>query len=121
MEWTRSDKIAACSLVLAVVALLYPIVGDIRSATTKPTAAITSPTNTRPNGEIDFGLNRQNLLYSEHVEVIGNASNIPRDQDLWLIARPHARGTWLPVSRLQIASDGNWRVAEAQVALSTLG
>jgi hypothetical protein len=123
MTWTRSDTIATCGVVIALVALVYPIAKDVHNQATRPTASITSPAAgggySDPSIETDRAPGRQ--IIGEHVQILGTADHIPIDQDLWVVLRPEAEGTWQPVARALLLDDGTWRIREEDVTLHAVG
>jgi hypothetical protein len=40
----------------------------------------------------------------------GTATNIPRDDDLWLVIRSGIEGRWYPVSRIVPQDNGVWKI-----------
>lgn len=101
MAWTRSDKIAACSMIVALIALVYPIAQDINEYVTAPSATI------NVTGTYIFRDDSGNIqVYTDGIGLVGNASNIPGDRDLWLIVRPQTKGAWQPITRLHPAAPG---------------
>lgn len=121
MTWAKSDKIAAGSMVIALIALFYPIAKDIHSAASKPTAVIQEPPPRRVDGSIEHGVQGSRKIAPGFVQVSGTAEDIPGDHDLWLVLRSEDAGTWQPIGRLQVMPDGRWVVPKERVALRAPG
>jgi hypothetical protein len=101
MAWTRSDKIAACSMIVALLALGYPVAKDIQAFTMAPSALIAIV-----DEPLDYGRNPTGQFYMDTVAVYGKASNIPADQDIWLVLRSQQQGTWRPIVRMHPDPNG---------------
>lgn len=103
--WTRADKIALCSVFVAVAALAISLMQPIAAALTpSPNAEIVSPEN-------------GHRVTQESVEIEGHAGDLPSpDQDFWLVVRPDVAATFYPVDRLTVQSDGSWTVPDVRLA-----
>ena len=102
--WTRADKIALCSVFVAVAALAISLMQPIAAALTPhPNAEILSPVN-------------GHRVNQESVEIEGRAGDLPVDQDFWLVVRPDVAATFYPVDRLTVQSDGSWAVPDVRLA-----
>jgi hypothetical protein len=97
--WTRAEKISATSAAIAVIALgiaATPSVSDVVKHFTGPRATIAMPAegSTQPG----------------NLGATGTATNIPRDDDLWLVIRSGIEGRWYPVSRIVPQANGVWTI-----------
>jgi hypothetical protein len=96
VNWSRADKISAAIGVIALGTAVAPYVSDVVKHFTAPRATITVPADgsTQPS---DLG-------------ACGTSTNIPRDDDLWLVTRSGIEGRWYPVTRIVPQANGNWTV-----------
>jgi hypothetical protein len=133
-RWRRSDLIAAGSLVVALLALLYSPLKDFQAERDKKSVYMQvneihwpvdggggiDPASSGENGEgltvpsaprATSGPARQTPF--EALRVLGSSENIPGDQDLWIVLRPADDGRFYPVGRAPVWQDGGWELPES--------
>ncbi|MGY1695064.1 hypothetical protein ACI780_09140 [Geodermatophilus sp. SYSU D00814] len=106
--WERSDRIAAASAVLALLAIGVTVAPLVHEQLTEPTVEITAPVDDqRVTGQLET--------------IEGESDDLGGDRDVWLVVRPVATTRYWPTQILTIQDDGSWSAVSDYVDLAQVG